>query len=82
MQSQAPPVVFQMIHTYLLITDIYYWASVPRQTDSSARKLHLGPKTTGFFLLCVFGLTPKLLQKLYFSHKLKVLRDMTCDEAF
>ena len=60
MQSQTPQVVFQIIHTYLLKIDIYFgpgdllYVSVPRQTDLYARKLHLGPKTTDFFLFCVF----------------------------
>ena len=41
----------------LLGQEIYFTVSylnVKRYTDSCARKLHLGPKTTDFFLLCIF----------------------------
>ena len=65
MQSQSPPVVFEIIHIYFLRIDMYFrpgdllYVSVPRYTDSRAIKLHLGPKLTDFFLLCVFlGLRP------------------------
>ena len=58
--------------------DLLY-VSVPRLTDSCARKLHLGPKMTDFFLLCVFWAYAKVTSEAVngkFSGTLRVTKLM------
>ena len=58
---------------YICIYFFFFWpgnllyVSVPRQTDSCARILHLGPKTMDFFVLYVFLAYAKATSEAYLS---------------